>query len=583
MLVRLRIENLAVVENVELAFGPGLNVLTGSTGAGKSLILSALNLLLGDKADAEAIRQGSDEARVEAEFSPFEFPADAVFAAGLALGFAPGIEKKRPVVVTRRVTRAGRSHATIDGRAATLKDLRALCAHLIEPHGQNEQYRLRDPATHASYVDAFAENAKERSRFGDALAELKRAQAELARFDAEVATARERRELLAHRVDDVERVAPKPGEKSALEATARVLAHAEKIHAAMADACASLYDDEASASSVVGRVERMVTPLASLDARVAEMAARLAEARAAIDEAVAHARDVIDGLEFEPGEVERLQERLDALTRLEQRYRLDADSLRVEAQSWKQSLAHLDDADARRSDLAHEVDRRAAAVADAGMALSRTRVRAAAELDRRVTADLAGLQMRGATFRTVIAQQPDAESPVRVEDRAVAVFDDGLDVVRMRSRTNPGEAEGGVEAIASTGELSRMALVIKSLAGSGTAGTTLVFDEIDAGVGADLGEVLAEKLLALAERHQIICITHMPQIAAKAPSHLGVVKEVDGARTRVRLRRLEGDERTREIARMLGGDEGSDRRLALAHELLTSAPRRSSPSTRVRP
>jgi DNA repair protein RecN (Recombination protein N) len=575
MLARLRIENLAVVENVELAFGPGLNVLTGSTGAGKSLILSALNLLLGDKADGDAIRQGSDEARVEAEFTSLQLPTDAVFA--------PGVERQGPIVVARRVTRAGRSHATVDGRAATLKELRALCAHLIEPHGQNEQYRLRDPAAHVSYLDAFAENAAERARYGVALAELRRAQAELERFDAEVAAARERRELLAHRVDDVERVAPRPGEKSALEATARVLAHAEKIHAAMADACASLYDDEVSASAVVGRIERAVSPLASLDARVAEMAALLAEARAAIDQAAAHARDVIDGLEFEPAEVERLQERLDALTRLEQRYRLDADTLWVEAQSWKQSLAQLDDADLRRSDLVRERDRRAHAVAEAGTALSRSRVRAAAELDRRVTADLAGLHMRGAAFRTVVATQADVASPVRVGDASVAAFDDGLDVVRMRARTNPGEAEGGVETIASSGELSRMGLVIKSLAGSGTAGSTLVFDEIDAGVGADLGDVLGEKLLALAERHQIICITHMPQIAAKAPLHLGVVKEVDGARTRVRLRRLEGDERTREIARMLGGDEGSDRRMALAHELLTSAPRRSSPSTRVRP
>lgn len=575
MLERLRIENLAVVENVELALGPGLNVLTGSTGAGKSLIMSALNLLLGEKADAEAIRQGSDEARVEAEFAPFELPQSAALA---TVG-----ERNRPIVVTRRVTRTGRSHATIDGRAATLKELRTLCAHLIEPHGQNEQYRLRDPSTHASYIDAFALNAAERARFASALAELRRAQAELSRFETDVAAARERRELLAHRVDDVDRVAPKPGEKASLEATARVLAHAEKIHAAMAEACASLYDDEASAASIVGRVEHAVGPLASLDARVADMAARLAEARAAIEDAVALARDVIDHLEFEPAEVDRLQERLEALTRLEQRYRLGADALLEEARSWKQSLLHLEDADGRRADLSRDVSERAAAVAEAGASLTRTRLRAAAELDRRVTADLANLHMRGAVFRTVVAYEPDSTSNVKVGETTVAVFDDGLDVVRMRARTNPGEAEGGVEAIASTGELSRIALVIKSLAGAGAAGTTLVFDEIDAGVGADLGDVLAEKLLALAERHQIICITHMAQIAAKAPSHLGVVKEIDGARTRVRLRQLEGEERTREIARMLGGDEGSDRRLALAHELLASAPRTRTPSTRVRP
>lgn len=573
MLTRLRIENLAVVENVEVELGPGLNVITGSTGAGKSLILSALNLLLGEKADAAVLREGSEEARVEAEFHPGAIPAD--------LSLTVPIEAGRAVTVARRVTRAGRSHATIDGRPATLKDLRALCGAWIEPHGQNEQYRLRDPATHVQYVDAFAGNTRERARYAVALAEYRRAQAELARFDSEVAAARERRELLAHRVEDVERIAPKPGEKGTLEAMARMQAHAEKIHAAMAQAYAALYDDEASASAAVGRVERQVVPLASLDPRIAELAAFLNEARAALDEAAARARDVIDGLDFEPSEVERVQERLEALTRLEQRYRMDIDALLEQAAEWKQSLDHLEDAEGRRSELARACEGAAAALAEAGRALTGTRVRAAADLDRRVTAEIARLHMRGAVFRTVVAYEASAQSGVGIDGAPVAVFEDGLDVVRMRARTNPGEAEGGVESIASTGELSRMALVIKSLAGSGHAGTTLVFDEIDAGVGADLGDVLAEKLLALSERHQILCITHMPPIAARAPVHIGVFKEVDGARTRVKLRRLEGDDRTREVARMLGGDEGS--RLALARELLTPAPRRDPKSTRVRP
>ncbi|HXV14564.1 MAG TPA: hypothetical protein VEC56_10205, partial [Candidatus Krumholzibacteria bacterium] len=364
---------------------------------------------------------------------------------------------------------------------------------------------------------------------------------------------------------------------------ARVLAHAERIHAAMADACASLYDDEASASAITGRVERHVAPLAPLDPRIAEVSELLTQARTALDEAATRARAVIDGLDFEPAEVERLQERLDALTRLEQRYRLDVETLIETARAWKESLAHIEDADQRRGELSREVALRAAAVSETGLALTRTRTRAAAELDRRVTAELSNLHMKGATFRTVVAHEPDPDGAVRVAGAGLVAFEDGLDVVRMRARTNPGEAEGGVEAIASTGELSRMALVIKSLTGSGNAGTTLVFDEIDAGVGADLGDVLAEKLLALAARHQILCITHMPQIAAKAPVHIGVAKNVEADRTRVRLARLEGDERTREIARMLGGDEGSERRMALARELLAPAPRRTPTSGRVRP
>ncbi len=575
MLTRLRIENLAVVENVEIELGPGLNVLTGSTGAGKSLVLGALNLLLGEKYEGTAIREGSDDARVEALFAPS--------ATTLDISPTIHIEPQRTIVAARRITRAGRSHATIEGRPATLKDLRTLCQYFIEPHGQNEQYRLRDPSTHVEYIDAFADNETQRFMDAAALANLRRAQAELARFDAELTAARERRELLAHRVEDIDRIAPKAGEKAGLEGKARVLAHAEKIHAAMAEAIASLYDDEASASAVVGRIERHIASLAPLDRRIAEVGSLLAEARAALDEAAAKAREVVDGLDFEPAEVERLQERLHVLTRLEQRYHADTDALIEHAREWKQSLERLEDADGSRRELSAAVERAAATVADAGVQLTRTRTRAAKELDRKITEEIAHLHMKGAVFRTLVGHQTDSASPVVVDGNAVTAFDNGLDVVRMRARTNPGEAEGGVEEIASTGELSRLALVIKSLAGSGNEGTTLVFDEIDAGVGADLGDVLAEKLLALAARHQILCITHMPQIAARASVHVGVVKEVEGARTRVKLRRLEGDDRAREIARMLGGDEGSERRQALARELLASAPRRNPTSTRVRP
>lgn len=575
MLTRLRIENLAVVENAEMELGPGLNVLTGSTGAGKSLVLGALNLLLGEKADPSDIREGCDEARVDAEFTFHSLPETVLVELRLDRG--------GHVQVSRRITRAGRSYVSIDGRASALKDARRLCSLLVEPHGQNEQYRLRDPSTHVEYVDAFARNDAERARYAQALGVYRSAHAELARFDAEMEAARERRELLAHRVDDIDRIAPKTGEKASLEGTARVLAHAEKIHAAMAEAIAALYDDEASASSTVGRIEHRVAALAGIEPRIAEMSGLLAQARAALDDAAALARGIIDGLDFEPAEVERLQERIEVLSRLEQRYRMDVEALIEHSKGWKEALENLEDAGERRRELSEALAAAVSALVDAGETLTGTRLRAGTKLDKRVTQELAHLHMRGATFRTEIAHAADSASAVRIDEKGIAVFDDGFDVVRMRARTNPGEAEGGIEAIASTGELSRIGLVLKSIASTEHDGSTLVFDEIDAGVGADLGEVLSEKLLALAERHQILCITHMPQIAARASLHVGVTKEVLGARTRVTLRRLQGDDRTREIARMLGGDGGSDHRQALARELLTSAPRKAPTTTRVRP
>jgi DNA repair protein RecN (Recombination protein N) len=558
MLRRLRIENLAVVEDVTLDFQPGLNILTGSTGAGKSLIVGAVNLLLGERAPADLIRRGHTEARVEAEFDPVD-PAAHPDLAGLVAG---------PVVLARRVSDAGRSSAAVNGRAVPLKDLRAFAAALIEPHGQNIQYQLRDRAHHVEYVDAFAGNAALRSRYAAALAEFRRAAAVLARHDAEVAAMAEKRELYAHRIAEIERVSPRAGEKSELEGKARIFANAEKLYAALEATCAALYDEDQSASALIGESGRRVAPLAAIDPRIARIAERLAEAAALVAETAAEARAVIAGLDFDPSDVERTQERLDALVRLERRYGSSIDALLDQKEAWQEVLSSLDDGGARRNELERAVAAAAVVVGASGAALTTSRVTAAREFDRRVTAEIQALSMRGAAFRTDIAHEADPSSPVRVDGGGVLCHEDGLDVVHMRVQTNPGEAEGGLDEIASTGELSRVALVLKQLASSGAPGATLIFDEIDAGVGADLGDALAENLLALSKRHQIICITHMPQIAARGKSHLVVQKEIDGDRTRVRVRAAEGDERTREIARMLGGDDGNDRRLALAAEML---------------
>jgi len=572
MLRRLRIENLAVVEQTELTFGPGLNVLTGSTGAGKSLVLGAVNLLLGEKATVDLIRDGAEEAFVEAEFA-----VPAGFA-GLDVPLSDNTLR-----VTRRVSRAGRSHVTVQGRAATVRDLRAVCTRLIEPHGQNEQYRLRDPAHHVHYVDAFAKNHAERERWDGALADWRSARAALERFDADVARAREQRELYQHRIDELARIAPRAGEKADLEARARVMANAEKIHGALDGVSAVLYDDEdGGAGARIAAARRKLASIAGVDARAHDVDEALAQAEALVQEAAASARGMRDALEFEPEDVERAQERLEVLSSLERRYRATVEEILVERDAWEAALAALANADGDRAVLVDALGAEETKLADAALALTASRDRAGKRLARTVSEQLQGLGMRGAAFRVDIGVEAGGHAGLRVDGRNVTVFEDGTDVVRMRIRTNPGEAEGALEAIASTGELSRVALVLKELAASVDAGATLLFDEIDAGVGADLGQALAEKLLALASRHQIVCITHMPQIAARGGAHLVVLKETDGDRTRVSVRAVERDERVREIARMLGGEAGSETRTALAIELLAPRPTLNS-RNRVRP
>jgi len=575
MLARLRIDNLAVVESVVLDLAPGLNVLTGSTGAGKSLILGAVNLLMGERAAPDLIRRGADDAFVEATFSGVPRARREGWPGLATAGDA--------VTVARRISRGGRSHAAVDGRAATMKDLRAVCSSLLEPAGQNEQMRLRDPESHVEYVDSFAAHAPLRRAYTEALAGLRIARAELDAFDAEMSRMREKRELYLHRLEEIDRIAPRRGEKEELETTARLMANAEKFHAAIEDACAALYDDDASAAALIERARGRLATIASLDPRVERIDEGIAQASALVAGAALEARSILEALEFEPADVERVQERLDVLVRLERRYQSTVDAIIAEQDAWRRALDGLEDAGAARRERERDVAAHAATVAQAGAALSESRRQAGASLGGRVTATLQELGMRGTELRVDVARSLDPASDVRVDGQPVAVFESGIDVVRLRIRTNPGESEGAIETTASTGELSRVALALKQLsAGAGSAGTTLILDEIDAGVGADLGDALAENLLALASRHQIICITHMPRIAARGATHLVVLKETDGNRTRVRVRSVTDDERTREIARMLGGEEGSERRLARASEMLGG--RRSSQSgTRVRP
>ena len=538
MLRRLHIENLAVVESATLDFTGGLNIITGSTGAGKSLIVGAVNLLLGEKGNADLIRSGADEALVSATFT------------------APSAGE---IEVTRRISSAGRSSATINQRTVMLRELRAQTSALIEPHGQNEQYRLRDPETHVDYIDAHAGAVKEKEAYALALARWKRAVADLDHFDAETARIREKSELFVHRLQEIDRVAPRAGEKAGLENSARVMANAEKMFAALDEATSMLYDGDAAVASQVGHVRKRLSPLTSVDTRLEAIEAKLSEAEQLVRDAASEAASLRDGLDFEPADVERVQERLEVLTSLERRYKSTIEQILEDREKWAQELDALADAEGNRETLAREIEQTASALEAAGGALSATRRRAAVKFDEAVNNGLARLSMRGARFRTDMTR-----APVPLEN--------GLDVVRMRIQTNPGEAEGPLEEVASTGELSRIALVLKPLAGGG-GGATLIFDEIDAGVGADMGDVLAEKLLALAESHQIVCITHLPQIAARGHHHLVVLKENVKDRTRVRVSAAQGNDRMREIARMLGGSEGSEQRTALARELLTEKSR----------
>ena len=574
MLKRLRIQNLAVVENVTLEFGAGLNVLTGSTGAGKSLILGAVNLLLGGKASTDAIRAGEKTATVEGVFESPRAPGVAGCSAGCSM------------TLKREVHRNGRSRAFVDGLFVPAKQLHEISSRWIEPHGQNEQHRLRDPDAHVGFVDSFAGNHKLVAVYQDALGSFRNAERTLAEFDSKAATLKEKEELLRHRIEEIDRAAMTEGELGELEGKILLLENAEKIFEALGFVHEALDDDEAGAGSAVAQSMRRLSGVAEVDKRIGAFVSQLEQVEILLRDCADGVRAYLDRFEFDPECLRSLHDRRSYLLELERRYGMSTDEIVRTREVWAGELESVAFEDEERRALSQRVEEMAQALKSAANELSAARKTAARELDRWMTAELKALMISGARFRTEITSAFDKGDTTGIAEMSSAARAEGADVVRFMVVTNPGEAEGPLDEIASTGETSRISLALRTaIEGGGAAnrtargetssrlsrpggGSVLVFDEVDAGVGADLGGVIGDKLLELSKRYQIICITHMPQIAAAANRHLVVVKRSADGRTAARVMPAEGDDRRREIARMLGGESGSVKRLALAGELL---------------
>jgi DNA repair protein RecN (Recombination protein N) len=561
MLQELRIKNLAVVEDVTLSFDRGLNVLTGSTGAGKSLVLSAVNLLLGGRGNARAIRAGCDKASVEGVFEIREPLADKLLSGGSMGG-------TRVVKLRREIDRNGRSHAYVNDRPTTLRQLQEISVELIEPHGQNEQLQLKHAENHLVYLDKFAGSGELLSAYRGAFEKYQDAASRLGDFERNLALVKEKKELLEHRVGEIAGAGIEPGEKEELEESIRVLAHGQEVFEVLSEAGEAIYDSESSAVSIVAQVRKRFARIEALDAKLAAFAEQLERVEIQLSEVVSDLRAYLDRLDFEPGRLEAMQERLDLLVGLERRYQMPVDELIGEGRKWSEELESLVFEDEERERLTGAKRAALRQLRDAGVRLSRFRREAAKVLDKNVTAEIERLMIRGARFRTDFGYEVDDDSELTVDKHRVRPRGDGIDDVVFYVRTNPGEAGGSVADVASSGELSRMALALKSVVSVGREGSVLVFDELDAGVGADMGGVMAAELETLADKYQIICITHMPQIAARAANHLVVRKASRQGRTFTYVEPARGDERVQEIARMLGGREGSQKRLALAKEML---------------
>lgn len=558
MLKSLHIADFAIIRDLELKLGDGLNLLTGETGAGKSIIVDALGLLLGGRAETGVVRAGARLAVVEGVFAVSESEA---IARALA---EEQIEWDDELLIRREIQAGGRSRVLINGQSASLALVRRLQPLLAEIYGQGEQQTLQSLRTHTELLDAFADSDDLRRAIASLYMrrrEIRQALDDLERDRRE----REReREFIEFQLAEIERVAPRAGEERELEAERALLVAAEELQTLGVETYLELYEGDRSALALLGAARRRLERVRHLDARLAAVLGDLEQASALIAEAAETIRDRLAALDFSPERLAALEERLASLERLKRRHGVSLDELAEVAAQLRQRRASLIETDRRREDLQRELEAVEARYAEAAAQLSATRRGAAPRLAQRVARELGALAMEHARFQVELrTAEPGAEG-------YYSAF--GADRAEFLLAANPGEPARALGEVASGGELSRLMLALLTVccaAGSGT----LVFDEIDAGIGGRVAEAVGQRLRELATRQQILCVTHQAAIARFADHHFVVAKRVRGGRTEVAVRRLGWEERIGELARLIGAEDIAEAH-ATARWMLEEARRR---------
>ena len=536
MLRELRLKNFAVVESVTVPFTTGLNVLTGETGAGKSILVDAIVLVRGARAQTDVIRADAETATVEAVF--------AIDGAGAARGVLDeaGLtaDDNGEIVVRRELARSGRHRAFVNDSPVTVGLLERVGDVLVEVHGQHEHQRLLEPVRQLELLDRFADAEEAGARVEALYVKHRAARAEAERTRGAARDRAQREDLLRFQVSELDAARLRVGEKEELRAELRRVQHAERFTTGLAEAAALLADAPQSAAERLARAARILHDLGRLDATLAAPSEPIEAARIQLDEALGAIRRLRDGIVAEPDRLDAIHERLDALTRLERKYGDGEEAMlrfRDEAGRELERLERHEEVMAEQERVLGELE---AELAAAATALSGRRRSAASRLATQVERALRALGMERAVFE--VGLEPAAEIGAR-----------GADRVELRLSTNPGEEVKALARVASGGELSRTMLALKSVLARADRVPTLVFDEVDAGIGGRVASVVAETLASAAEGRQVLCVTHLAPIAALAGHHLRVSKSVRAGRTRMAVAPLAGDERVEELARMLGG------------------------------
>ncbi len=573
MLEELRIENFAVIERLELQFGPGFNVITGETGAGKSILIDAVELLLGGRADADYVRAGSDRSRIEGLIRLDPRARTAVMAV-LQREELVDADNPEQLALTREIRRTGRSSARINGYPARGELLREIGAALIDIHGQSQHLSLFRPRQHIDMLDRFADLLEARAGLASLVAQLTGAQAELRALSEDQDALRRRADLLRHEIQEIDAAALEPDEETRLLAERHRLANSERLAQLAAEAALLLNGDESGGQA--GAVDSLMDLAAALT-KLARIDPDMRADQDLADELAGGAQELAlklasyaGEIEYEPTRLNELEERLELLKTLQRRHRADdLKGVLAYAEQARGELERIDHSDERIAELGRQVESLLRQIGEICLRLSRARSKAGQELSAAVMRELQDLRMERARFEVRLAQ---AEHPAGcvVGGRRFKFDGKGMDDVEFMLSANPGEPPRSLAKVASGGEAARIMLALKRALTAADQRPTLIFDEVDQGIGGRLGAVVGEKLWSLASAHQVLCVTHLPQLASYADRHFVAHKDLRRAHAATTLDLLEGDAaRIGELAAMLGaaGAAGQES----ARELLAAA------------
>jgi DNA repair protein RecN (Recombination protein N) len=555
MLARLSIRDIVLIERLDIEFAKGLAVLTGETGAGKSILLDAFALALGGRGDAGLVRHGAEQGQVTAVFDvPRDHPATAILSAN-------GLDDTGEMILRRVQFADGRTRAFVNDQTISVQTLKAVGSALVEIHGQHDERALVDAATHRRLLDAFAGLEKDVGAL-EALWDARRtANAALEEHRASMERAAREADYLRHASDELKMLAPKDGEETALAERRTAMMAGEKIAADLREAQDAVSGDHSPVAALSAAVRRLERRAANSPALVEPAVKAIDAAINALEEADQHLTTALAAADFDPAELERIEERLFALRAASRKYSTPVDGLAALAAKYAADVALIDAGAEQLKRLeaaAGEADQR---YASAARKLSAAREKSAQKLDRAVNAELPPLKLERATFTTQIESDPDSAGP------------QGFDRIEFWVQTNPGTRPGPLMKVASGGELSRFLLALKVVLSDRGSAPTLVFDEIDTGVGGAVADAIGARLARLAGKVQVMAVTHAPQVAVRANQHLLISKDSldKGKRVATRVNALAADHRREEIARMLAGAEITAEARAAAERLLRAA------------